>query len=515
MQGTMRKAVQTAKPKAMLRTNQQVAASREGSIKRYCLGVALALLLSGCAVGPDYQAPDIALPDAWPEHITLSQYEREEWRYWWHQFDDPALNQLIARATQDNLELTIQLARIQEARAQLGFADAEQFPAVGFQAEATRERTPGAALPIDFEPVQDLITSTNNQYSLAASLEYELDLWGRLASEREAALAAFQESQFARDAAEIGVIGDVVTTYFNLKSAEAQQQLLDETLASYEETYRLQRLRYEHGDISELELRQAEAEWQGLRSEQPSLSQQIESLRGALGVLVGMTPNELVTALDTGNTQLANIAQPTAIPRVMPSELLQRRPDIRSAEASLIATTAQVGVAEANRLPSLNLSSFIGTTAASSSDLFTDSARAWGLGASVMGPLFDFGRTRAGVESAEARVEQAEAQYRLTVLTAFNEVRDALFSYDFTSQRAEAVDKQISAIERTRDLAVLMYDQGQVSQIERLDAERNLLSARLEQADARREQLASAATLFKTLGGGWQLEDQAASQVGP
>lgn len=477
-----------------------------GSQKRYWSGVALALMLSGCALGPEYQAPEIALPDTWPEHIILSQTERDDWRNWWRQFNDPVLNQLVARATQDNLELTIQLARIQEARAQLGFADADQFPTVGFQAEATRERTPGAALPIDFEPIQDLITSTNNQYTLAASLEYEIDLWGRLANEREAATAALQQSEFARDAAEIGVIGDVVTTYFNLKSAEAQRQLLDETIASYEETYRLQRLRFEHGDISELDVRRAEAELQGLRVERPALARQVEALRGALGVLVGMSPQELISALDTGDTQLAEIAHPERIPQVMPSELLQRRPDIRSAEASLIAATAQVGVAEANRLPSLNLTSFIGTSAASGGDLFSDAARTWGVGASVMGPLFDFGRTRAGVEGAEARVEQAGGQYRLTVLTAFNEVRDALYSYEFTSQRATAVDEQIGAVQRARDLAVLMYEQGQVSQLERLDAERNLLSARLEQADVRREQLAAAATLFKTLGGGWQAD---------
>lgn len=475
-------------------------------IRCYIAGLSLALLLSGCAVGPDYQAPALALPDTWPDQITLSQHERDDWRGWWQQFNDPALNQLVERAIQDNLELAVQLGRIQEARAQLGFSEAEQFPTVGYQAEATRERNPGAALPIDFDPIQDLLTSTNNQYSLAASLEYELDLWGRLANEREAALAAFQESQFAHDATELSVIGDVVSTYFNLKSAELQRQLLEETLASYEETYRLQRLRFDYGDISELDVRQAEAEWQGLRADLPQQAQQIETLRGALGVLVGMSPNELITALDLGDSRLTEIVSPRAIPAVMPSELLQRRPDIRSAEASLIAATAQVGVAQANRLPSINLSSFIGTTAASSSDLFTDSARTWGLGASVMGPLFDFGRSRAGVEGAEALVEQAEAQYRLTVLTAFNEVRDALFTYDFTSQRATAVNQQISAVERSRDLAVLMYDQGQASMLERLDAERSLLSARLEQADVRREQLTATATLFKALGGGWQAD---------
>ena len=473
-------------------------------LKPFTTASALALLLAGCAVGPEYQTPDIELPESWPAHITLEQQARDDWHRWWQRFEDPALNRLVERASEDNLELAIQLARIREARAQLGFADAERFPTVGYQAEANRERTPGAALPIDVQPVQELLTSTNNQYSLAASLEYEIDLWGRLANQRAAAMAALQESLFARDAAELGVIGDVVTTYVSLKSAEAQQALMEETLAAYQETYRLQALRFEHGDISELELRQAEAEWRNLQAELPSLKQQVETLRGALGTLVGMSPDELLTTLDTGTSRLDDLAQPVGIPAVMPSAMLQRRPDIRSAEAALIAATAQIGVAEANRLPSLNLSSFLGTAAASTSDLFSDVARTWGVGASVMGPLFDFGRSQSGVESAEALAEQAEAQYRLTVLTAFNEVRDALYSYDFSKRRLAAIDEQLEAVARTRELAVLMYDQGQVSQLERLDAERNLLSARLAQAGARREQLAATATLFKALGGGWQ-----------
>lgn len=473
-------------------------------LKPFTAASVLALLLAGCAVGPEYQAPDIELPESWPAHITLEQQARDDWHRWWQRFEDPALNRLVERASEDNLELAIQLARIREARAQLGFADAERFPTVGYQAEANRERTPGAALPIDVQPVQELLTSTNNQYSLAASLEYEIDLWGRLANQRAAAMAALQESLFARDAAELGVIGDVVTTYVSLKSAEAQQALMEETLAAYQETYRLQALRFEHGDISELELRQAEAEWRNLQAELPSLKQQVETLRGALGTLVGMSPDELLTTLDTGTSRLDDLAQPVGIPAVMPSAMLQRRPDIRSAEAALIAATAQIGVAEANRLPSLNLSSFLGTAAASTSDLFSDVARTWGVGASVMGPLFDFGRSQSGVESAEALAEQAEAQYRLTVLTAFNEVRDALYSYDFSERRLAAIDEQLEAVARTRELAVLMYDQGQVSQLERLDAERNLLSARLAQAGARREQLAATATLFKALGGGWQ-----------
>ncbi|MFG6667498.1 efflux transporter outer membrane subunit [Halomonas sp. HNIBRBA4712] len=468
------------------------------------LSAGLLALVTGCTtVGPDYEAPALALPDAWPAHIALSTAERGEWSTWWQRFDDPALDALVERATRDNLELAVQLGRIQQARAELGLADAEFFPTVGYQLEANRERTPGASIPIDIDPVQDLITSVNNQFSIAGSLEYELDLWGRLARQREAALATFSESVFARDAAQIGVIADVVTTYFDLKNAQAQQRILEQTEDTYEETYRLQKLRFDVGDISELEFRQAEAQWRGVRSELPQVRQQVETLKGALAILVGLTPRELMSELDYGDTRLVEIAEPDRLPHLLPSELLQRRPDIRAAEATLIAANAQIGVAEAARLPSINLNASLASVAADTSDLFTDNARAWGLGASIVGPLLDFGRTRANIESAEAQVEQADAQYRLTVLTAFNEVRDALNNYALTGERVEAVNLQIAAVERARDLAVLTYDEGQSSMLERLDAERSLLSARLDRADAQSERLAALATLFKALGGGW------------
>ncbi|WP_447895703.1 efflux transporter outer membrane subunit [Vreelandella sp. GE22] len=477
---------------------------KKGVFKRHWLSAVGLALLTGCAVGPEYERPEIALPDTWPEQITLSQTERGEWRDWWRQFDDPALNALVERATEDNLELAVQLARIQQARAELGFADAERFPTVGYQLEANRERMPGASIPIDIDPVQDLLTSVNNEFSLAASLEYELDLWGRLERQREAALASLGENLFARDAAEIGVIADVVTTYFDLKNAQYQRDILEETEATYEETYRLQKLRFDLGDISELAFRQAEAEWRSVRTELPQVNQQVETLKGALATLVGLTPAELMGELDYGNTRLVEIAEPQRLPQLLPSELLQRRPDIRSAEATLIAANAQVGVAEAARLPSINLTASLASVAADSSDLFTDNARAWGLGASVVGPILDFGRTRANVEVAESQVEQADAQYRLTVQTAFVEVRDALNSYRFSEQRIEAADEELAAVSRARDLAVLMYDQGQTSMLERLDAERSLLSARLDRSVVQSDRLTAVATLFKALGGGWE-----------
>ncbi len=463
-------------------------------------------ILSGCAMGPEYQAPDIALPEEWPEHVFLSDKQHHDWSDWWRQFQDPKLDALVKQATSENLELRLQLQRIQEARAQLGMSRAEQFPTVALQAEASRDRTPGAMLPGngDMEPIRDLIESTKNMFSITGVLEYEVDLWGRLAREREAAEAMLEESAFAHDAARIGIITDVVSTYFNLRSAEAQYRITENTLASQAESYRLEQLRFDLGDTDELALRQAQSELETSRAELPGLRQRVRLLEGALAILVGKSPAELFAELDFGDSQLDEIVLPSGMPSVLPSDLLQRRPDIRAAEATMIAANARIGSAEASRLPSLNLSAFLGSSTADTTDLFTSSAETWGLGASIAGPLFDFGRARAQVETAEAQAEQANTQYRATVNTAFNEVRDALVTYDTSGERIDTIHKQVEAISHTYDLAKIRYREGMTSFIEVLDAQRAQHSAELELAEAMRDRLTATATLFKALGGGWE-----------
>ncbi|MFC4352449.1 efflux transporter outer membrane subunit [Fodinicurvata halophila] len=458
----------------------------------------MAVFLAGCALGPDYQEPEFDLPEELPDHVLLSEAEREEWEDWWTRFDDPTLNSLVNRAMDQNLDIRLRTQQIQEARARLGLAEANRLPSLDAQAEATRE---SASERATLQPVSD---DPQNLYSLSGQLGYEIDLWGRLARSEEAAEAILSESVFSHDAIQLATITDVVTTYTNLRAAQREVAILERTIESREETLELEELRFESGETDALTLRQAESELATTRARLPAARERVRTLQSALAVLVGMSPRELMTELKFGPGELTDLDLPSNIPRVLPSDLLNRRPDLRASEAALMASTAEIGVAQAERLPQLNLSSFLGSTSIEFADLLTAPATTWGLGASVVGPIIDFGRGAARVDTAEALRDQAETRYRMTVLTAFREVRDALAIYETSAQRVESVRRQVEAVEDTARLARLRYDEGFVGFIEVLDAERNLLEAELALADAMRTRLNATASLFKALGGGWE-----------
>jgi outer membrane protein, multidrug efflux system len=455
--------------------------------------------LAGCVTGPDYRRPETRLPHAWPDHERFSDADQSDWAEWWNRFDDPALDDLVARALDRNLAIQLQTARVQEFRALLGFARAERFPSLQYQAGASRERASGAAIGLPPE----INLGTRNTFSVVGFLDYEIDLWGRVARERQAADALFMESGFARDAVRLGVAADVVTTYFDLRTAESQLVITRATIASREETLRLQQIRRSGGDIDELALQQAQSELESARAVLPALVQRQSLLQGALGVLAGLEPAELWDNLDWKGNDLASIQLPGPVPTFLPAELLERRPDIRAAEAQLMAASAGIGVARAERFPRINLSALLGTAAASTGDLFTAAAETWRIGAAVAGPLWDFGRTRARIESAEAQAEQAEVRYRLTVQSAFNDVRNALVLYETSLDRADATRRLVQSLERTERIAQLRYDEGFSSFLELLDTQRALLDARLALEEAVRDHLTAAASLFKALGGGW------------
>jgi outer membrane protein, multidrug efflux system len=456
--------------------------------------------LAGCATGPDYQRPETLVPHAWPDEELFSAEPQDDWSEWWRRFGDPSLNELVGRALDRNLEIQLQTARVQEFRARLGYARAERLPSLYAQAGASRERISGAAigLPPEINP------GTRNLFSVAGLLEYEVDLWGRVSREREAADALFQESGFARDAVRLSVTADLVTTYFDLRTAESQLAITRATIASREETLRLQEIRREGGEIDELTLQQARSELESARASLPAFLQRKRILEGALGILVGLEPAELWDNLEWQGGDLATLQLPGQLPGFLPAELLERRPDVRAAEAQLMAATAGIGVSRAERLPRVNLSALLGTAAASTGDLFTGAAETWRLGAAVAGPLWDFGRSAARVESATALAEQAEVRYRLTVQGAFNDVRNALVFYETSQDRTESSRRLVESLERTERLAELRYQEGFISFLEYLDAQRALLSARLALEEAVRDHLVAAASLFKALGGGWQ-----------
>jgi len=459
------------------------------------------VILAGCAVGPDYERPELTLPEAWPAQQLLDTESGEQLVEWWRRFEDPALNALVERALAENIELQVQAARVEEARARLGLARAEQFPAVSAQADAVRRRQPGAVF--GFEGAD---TAPRNLFQVAGLLEYEIDLWGRLAREREAASAELQRNAYVREAVRLRVITDVAVSYFGLRSAQRQLDITRRTIKAREEGVRVERLRYEAGQIDELAFREAEAELAGTRAELPLRVEELQRWESALSILLGIAPAELFHVLDVGDGQLEHIALPATVPAELPSELLNRRPDLRAAEAELMAATAEVGVATASRLPRLNLAALLGTAATETDMLFQGEAETWSVGATLAGPVFDFGRGRARVEASEALREQAELRYRATVASALIEVRDALVFYQSSGDRFAATRLQVNALRRTEELARIRYDAGYVDILQLLVVQRVLLNAELQHAGAASARFAATATLFKALGGGWEEE---------
>jgi multidrug efflux system outer membrane protein len=465
--------------------------------KHFLLLLAVAAL-AGCGTTRDHRPPPVALPVSIPELQAQATAGWQAEADWWRGFGDPTLDALVQRALDANLTIRLQVARVEEFRARLGLARAGQLPTLAAQASASRERPSAAAVAIPgYTPAR------GDLFAIAGLLNYEIDLWGRLARERAAAAAMFAESTYASDAIRLSILTDVVTTYFDLRAAQNQLAIGQATVDSRAQTLRLQEIRHSAGAIDELALQQAHSEWEAARAILPSLVQRLRLLEGALGILVGLQPVEMWDAMPWQTDSLATLRLPDRIPDLLPVELLERRPDIRAAAAALDAAHAGVGIARAQRLPRITLSALLGTAAIATGDLFTYPAETWSLGAGIAGPIWDFGRTRAGVEIAKARAGQAELSYRLTVASAFNDVRNALVLYTTSNERAEAHRRLVAALERTQELAELRYDEGFISFMEFLDAQRALLAARLSLEEATRDQLRATAILFKALGGGW------------
>ncbi|MDO3377329.1 efflux transporter outer membrane subunit [Geoalkalibacter halelectricus] len=468
-------------------------------MRKLILSLCATLILAGCAVGPEFRTPEIPLPDQWSDDMHDASTLEAERLNWWTGFEDPMLEDLIERALDDNLDLRLQVERVREARARLGLAGAQRWPTLDGQAEAIRQRQPAAASPVPIPGGG----GTFSTFSLLGLLGYEVDLWGRLERGREAAAAVLEQSLFSHEAVRLNLVTDLVSTYVNLRAAQQQLAITERTLESRQETLRLQQIRYEGGLVDRLALQQAQSEWEATRAALPVRREQVRLLESSLAVLVGMNPVELSNGLDFGTQAVADLRLPPKVPQVLPSELLQRRPDIRAAEAALVAATAQVGVAMADRLPRLNLALFYGSTAADFDNLLSGPAETWGMGASVLGPVVDFGRNRARVETAEALRDQAETRYRITVQMAFREVRDALILTNTSAERETAVRRQVDSLRDTLRLAEVRYEEGYSGFIEVLDAQRRLLDAELSLAEAARDRLNAASALYKALGGGW------------
>ena len=449
-----------------------------------------AMLLGGCTLGPDYERPELDTP------VSYIQPAEEGASFantpWWELFEDPQLNALIEVALVENQDLGIAVARIEEFRAILGITRADQFPTVDIAAQGGRTDPSGATFPgnVNDEAVDN--------YRLSADVFFELDLFGRLRRSSEAARAELLAAEENRRNITISLIANVATTYMLLRDLDAQLEIARRTEQTRSDALNIISARFEKGTVPRLDVDQAEIELAVAIAAVATAERTAAQTEHSLSVLIGRNPGPIVRGLP-----LDQQTMPPDIPVGLPSELLQRRPDVLASEATLAAQTARIGVAEALRWPSISLTGSLGFESDDLSTLTDSGSDFWSVGGSILQPLFNSGRNRDRVAAEVARTEQALLTYEQTVLRAFAEVEDALVAVRTYRREHEARIRQVAAARNAAKLSRARYDGGVTSYLEVLDIERSLFSAELSESQTLRLYINSIIELYKALGGGW------------
>lgn len=451
----------------------------------------LCLALAGCKLGPDHQRPELELP----ADYRLSAAEGASFANlsWWQLFEDPVLEQLIETALRNNQDLAIATARIEEARALLGFTRADLYPSLNGAAQAGRGNflagVPG---------------TTTDVYLLSANLDYEIDLWGRIRRSNEAARAELLASMEARKAITIALVADVASAYLLLLDLDQRVDIARRTRDSREDSLGIIQARYDKGTVALIDVNQAEIQLYEAEARLAALERERAQAENLLGVLLGQPPGPI----GRGAVPVRSSLEIPSIPAGLPSELLERRPDIRQAEQTLAAQTARIGAAQALRFPTFSLTGLFGLASTELDGFVSSDNEAWNIQGSLVGPLIDWGRARSRVEAEEARAEQARLAYELTVLLALQEVENSLAQVQTFGAEAAARERQEAAAQSAVTLSRARYDGGVTSFLEVLESERSLFDAQLQASAIRRAQVVSIVTLYKALGGGWPTDEE-------
>ncbi len=449
--------------------------------------VLLALILSQCKVGPNYQSAVVDTPD----HFRFDQNARDTVvnLEWWELFQDQTLQGLVRVALQENLDLRFATSRIQEARAYSGFTKADLYPKFNIEGSATSNN-------INFgtnEEVDNRVT-----YLAAPSLSWELDFWGKFQRSNEAAQAEVLATEYGRRQVQISLISEVVMTYFQILDFSARVEISQRTAEVRKEFLAIIEDRHNEGTVAEIEVNPAQVQLATAEATIPRHERNLARAEHTLSILLGRNPGGFP---DRGRLQ--DQVLPPNIPPGIPATLLARRPDILQAEQYVHAQTARIGVAEAMRLPSISLTGMLGAASPDLIGLTGGNSVIWSAGAGLFAPLFHFGKNKRRVEIEKFRTEQALVDYEQTVLFAFQEVEDALVEIDTYTRELEARIRQVRAAGNVASLSRARYDGGVTSYLEVLESERSFFNAELGAAGARRSQLESYVRLYKALGGGW------------
>jgi len=452
----------------------------------------LGAFLYSCAVGPDFQKPETQVPKYFTNYDSLAVDTLVNLK-WWEIFNDPILDTLAITALKQNKNVNIAIARIEEARANLGFTEADIYPRFDIQGEAKRGNYAGSGIQLDSE---------TNGFFIAPVVNWEIDFWGKFRRANESAQAQYLASEFSLRKIQISLISEVVSTYFLLLDYRERLKISESTLESRMESLRIIQERFDKGIVPEIDLNQAQIQKEIAATTVPLYKRLAVQTENSLSILLGKLPASIKSG-----TGLENRDIPPVIPTGLPSQLLVRRPDIAESEYLLQSQNAQIGVAVAKMFPAISLTGLFGLASDDLSTL-TVGDPAWSISGTLLGPLFNFGKNTSRVEVEEAQTRQALYQYEYTVINAFREVEDALIDVRTYKEQLESLTRQYLAAKNAEKLSRMRYDLGVTSYLEVLESERTLFSAELQLSEIRQSTFNSYIRLYKALGGGWISKDE-------
>ena len=460
-----------------------------------CIAAALA---AACTVGPDYVKPVVEPPPAWridyPQAVDIANTR------WWEQFDDPVLNQLVASALRDNRDLVIAAARVDAFIGQLVTTRSQYYPQANYSVNASRNRTTAVGtspLPPGADPYYSL-------YQGALGAAWQIDLFGRVRRQSEAAQARVYATEQGRRGVVLSVVTSVAASYINLRALDRQLEISRRTADNYANTLRIFRMRHDGGVVSRLEVEQVQSQYQQALAAIPSLEQRIAAQENLIAVLQGRNPYRIPRG-----RSIDDLALP-GIPADLPSSLLARRPDILQAEQDLVAANADIGAARALYYPHLSLTGSFGSISAAFTNFLTGPSIAWSAVAGLAGPLFTAGAIAGQVASAEAVSAGTLAAYQQTVLNAFRETNDALTGTIRKRQESAAQLQRVTSLREYARLSRIKFNNGYASYLEVLYAENELFAAELASVQSYADSYSQLVEVYKAMGGGWiDLADQA------
>lgn len=459
----------------------------------------LAAMVAGCAVGPNFHRPALESPSNWqnPDTTFYAGAAAQAETAWWRLFGDTMLTELISAGLQENTDVRIAAARVEELMGRYGVSKSDFFPKIGASGSASRGQFAGSGQGTLAE------RPTANSFQVNLFSDWEIDLWGKIRRANEAARASLLASEEARRGVVLTTTALIATAYLDLLSLDRQLQIAKETAATRRTALDLFQQRREQGDLSTLAYSQAESEYWLARSQIPIVEKNIVFVENAINYLLGRNPGPVARG-----KMLDNLALPE-IPVGMPSSLLERRPDVRYAEEQLRAANASIGVAKSLYFPSISLSGLFGSASTELSDLFKSNARVWDIAGQVFQPIFRWGEIKGQVKAAEGVQKQALYGYLQAVRNAFREAEDALTDRSRTGEQLEAEGNRVTALATYARLARMRYEEGVTSYLEVLDAERALFATQLSYTQTKSELYKSVIAVYQALAGSWL--DQAAT----